>query len=90
MMKITFDPAKDAINLKKHGYSLEDAEQLDWEEALSWPDERVDYGEKRIVALAPMGERLFYVAFVDRGLTRRVISLRKANKRELKIYAKNY
>ena len=90
MMKVTFDPAKDAINLKKHGHSLADAQLLDWEEALAWPDERVAYGELRMVALAPIGERLFYVAFVDRALIRRVISLRKANKRELNRYAKNY
>jgi uncharacterized protein len=42
-----------------------------------------------MAALAPMGERLFYVAFVDRALTRRVISLRKANKREVDRYATN-
>jgi uncharacterized protein len=89
-MKITFDPIKDATNQKKHGYSLADAQLLEWDEALVWPDERFDYGEARMVALAPMGERLFYVAFVDRALTRRVISLRKANKREFNRYATNY
>ena len=86
-MKFTFDPAKNALNQEKHGYSLTDAQLLDWEEALTWPDERVDYGEPRMAALAPMGQRLFYVAFVDRASTRRVISLRKANKRELNRYA---
>jgi uncharacterized protein len=88
-MKFTFDPVKNALNQEKHGYSLADAQLLDWEEALTWPDERVDYGEPRMAALAPMGDRLFYVAFVDRALTRRVISLRKANKRELNRYATN-
>jgi uncharacterized protein len=89
-MKITFDPVKDATNQKKHGYSLADAQLLEWDDALAWPDERFDYGEPRMVALAPMGDRLFYVAFVDRALTRRVISLRKANQRELNRYATNY
>jgi uncharacterized protein len=88
-MKIAFDPAKDLLNQQKHGYSLADAQLLDWGEALVWPDKRVDYGEPRMAALAPMGERLFYVAFVDRALTRRVISLRKANKREVDRYATN-
>lgn len=58
-MKFTFDPAKNALNQEKHGYSLADAQLLDWEEALTWPDERVDYGEPRMAALAPMGDRLF-------------------------------
>lgn len=89
-MKITFDPVKDATNQKKHGYSLADAQLLEWDEALVWPDKRFDYGEARMAALAPMGDRLFYVAFVDRALTRRVISLRKANKREFNRYATNY
>ena len=88
-MKFTFDPAKNALNQEKHRYSLADAQLLDWEEALTCPDERVDCGEPRMAALAPMGDRLFYVAFVDRASTRRVISLRKANKRELNKYATN-
>ena len=46
-MKFTFDPAKNVLNQEKHGYSLSDAQLLDWEEALTWPDERVDYGEPR-------------------------------------------
>jgi uncharacterized protein len=88
-MNFTFDPEKDARNQEKHGCSLADAQLLDWEEALTWPDERVDYGEPRMAALAPMGDRLFYVVFVDRASSRRVVSLRKANKRELNKYATN-
>jgi uncharacterized DUF497 family protein len=89
-MKITFDPAKDLSNQTKHGHSLAEAQALEWDEALLWPDERRDYGELRMVALAPMGEHLFYVVFVDRAMARRVISLRKANKREFDRYATNY
>ena len=37
-------------------------------------------------ALAPKTEILYYVAFVDRGEARRVISLRRANRREVKHY----
>jgi uncharacterized protein len=89
-MKITFDLAKDSLNQKKHGHSLADAQLLDWEEALIWPDNRIDYGEPRMAAQAPTGDRIYYVAFVDRGLTRRVISLRKANTREVNRYATNH
>lgn len=88
-MKITFDSGKDSLNQEKHGYSLADAQLLDWEEALIWPDERFDYGEPRMVALAPLGDRLLYVVFVDRAQTRRIISLRKANTREFSKYAAN-
>ena len=81
-MKIELDPAKDAENQTKHGVSLSMAGELDWEAALVWVDDRFEYEETRMIALAPKTETLYYVAFVDRGEVRRVISLRCANRRE--------
>lgn len=88
-MRIEFDPAKDAANQAKHGVSLSMADDLDWEAALVWVDERFEYGELRMMALAPKTGTLYYVAFVNRGEVRRVISLRRANRREVKHYVKN-
>ena len=88
-MHIEFDPAKDVANQTKHGISLSVASELDWEAALVWVDDRFEYGETRMIALAPKTEILYYVAFVDRGETRRVISLRRANRREVKHYVEN-
>ena len=88
-MRIAFDPAKDAVNLAKHGLSLALAADLEWGSALVWVDDRKEYGEARQCALAPIGQRLYFVAFVDRGDTRRTISLRKANIREVTHYAEN-
>jgi hypothetical protein len=85
-MKIAFDPTKDAVNHAKHGVSLVVAEELDWDSAVIWPDQRRDYGEQRMVGLALRGTRLFCVAFTDRGDKRRIISLRKANAREVRRY----
>jgi len=85
-VRFGFDPNKDRLNLDKHGLSLSMAEGLDWDAALLWIDDRQDYGETRILALAPMAEVLYYVAFVDRTNVRRVISLRRANRREVKRY----
>jgi uncharacterized DUF497 family protein len=39
------------------------------------------------VGYAPLGMRVFCVVFTDRGEERRVISLRKANIREVRRYA---
>jgi uncharacterized protein len=86
-VKTTFDPAKDAANIAKHGVSLAEAAELDWEGALIWPDIRRDYGEARICDIGYIGARLLYAAFVDRADGRRIISLRKANNREVKRYA---
>ncbi len=92
-MNVTFDPAKDAANTAKHGVSLTEAASLEWSAAVVWPDLRQDYGEVRMVGLVPVGARLFCVVFVDRPADapteRRVISLRKANKREVQRYASN-
>lgn len=89
-MKIEFDPAKDGANLAKHGVSLSVASELDWEAALVWFDNRFEYNETRMIALAPKTEILYYVAFVDRGEARRIISLRRANRREVKHYVENF
>lgn len=88
-MRIEFDPAKDEANQAKHGVSLLMAVELDWETALVWVDDRFEYNEMRMIALAPNTEILYCVAFVDRGTTRRIISLRRANRREVKHYAES-
>ena len=64
------------------------AAELSWDAALAWLDDRADYGEVRMVALAPIGDILFFVAFVDREPARRIISLRRANRREVNHYVK--
>jgi uncharacterized protein len=88
-MRIEFDPAKDKANRNKHGISLAVAIELDWDAALVWVDERFEYGEVRMIALAPKTDTLYYVAFVDRGEICRVISLRHATRREVKHYVEN-
>lgn len=69
--------------------SLAMAGELDWESALVWVDDRFEYNERRMIALAPKTAILYYVAFVDRGEVRRVISLRRANRREVKHYVES-
>ena len=93
MNNVTFDSAKDSVNLAKHGFSLRDAGGFEWEDAFQWPDKRRDYDEARMVGLVPVNGRLFCVVFVDRPpeqpTERRIISLRKANNREVNRYANN-
>ncbi len=89
-MNITFDPVKDASNIAKHGVSLSLATSLDWGSALVWIDVRFAYDELRQCALSPLGAHLYHVAFVDREDDRRIISLRRANRREVKRYVSHY
>ena len=86
-MRITFDPAKDAGNRLKHGVSLALAVQIDWSEVWAKPDVRRDYGELREIGYALIEDRLYCVVFTQRGDTMHVISLRKANSREVRNYA---
>lgn len=85
-MDITFDIVKDHVNLSKHGVSLSDAARLDWKQAWSEFDDRRDYGEVREIGYAPMDDRLYCVVFTSRANGLRIISLRKANQRELDYY----
>ena len=88
-MRIEFDPAKDALNRARHGVSLALARELDWDAALVWMDYRFDYDEVRMIALAPKTNTLYYVAFVERGNRRRIISLRRATRREVNHYVES-
>jgi uncharacterized DUF497 family protein len=88
-VRIEFDLAKDESNQAKHGVSLSLAEEFDWDAALVWADDRFEYGELRLIALAPKTATLYCVAFVERAEARRIISLRRANRREVKHYVEN-
>jgi len=88
-VRFEFDHTKDKLNRAQHGLSLALAAELAWDEALVWVDERYGYDELRMVGLVPKGDRLYYVAFVDRSDVRRVISLRYAERREVKHYVDN-
>jgi uncharacterized DUF497 family protein len=85
-VRYVFDPAKDAANLGKHGVSLALAEVLFAGRHFSMIDDRFDYGEVRQVAFGLINDRLFMCVYVDRADERRVISLRKANTREVRRY----
>ena len=77
---------KDEGNRAKHGVSLALAEVLFGSPHLTVEDNPLDYGEARRIAFGHIRERLFVCVFVDRSSTRRIISLRKANSREVKRY----
>ncbi len=89
-MRVEFDPAKDEVNQEKHGVCLALAAELDWESSLVWLDKRFEYNEMRMIALAPKTGILYYVAFVERSRARRIISLRRANRREVMHYVQNF
>jgi len=82
----TWDENKRLKNLANHGVDFRELGGLDWERAVIFEDRRRDYGETRLIAMAPLGARLHVVIFVERGSERRIISARKANSREVEFY----
>ena len=87
-MPFEFDRVKDDSNFSKHGLRLPEAEDFDWETARILEDHRQAYAEPRFEAKGYVGERLCVMVFCLRESAVRIISLRKANLREIKSYAK--
>ena len=84
-MQFEWDREKRLTNLAKHGLDFAEVERLDWDSAQITP--RSESGEQRFVALGYVDERLHVVVYVRRGANRRIISFRKANRREERRYA---
>ena len=85
-MEIVFDPTKDAVNIEVRQISLADARYFDWDSLRYEVDSRRDYGEERYRGFGYIDGRLYMVAFTFRDRAMRIISLRKANPREVKDY----
>lgn len=81
---ISFDPAKSHRNQMERGLPFYLVLDLDWSSALIKEDARKDYGERRFQVLGLIHGRLHAVVFTPRHDKVHVISLRKANNREVK------
>ena len=79
-----WDPEKATQNLEKHGVSFSEIYHFDWATAIEAEDTRYDYGETRMQALGKINDRYHVLVYAIRKETIRVISLRKANRREIR------
>lgn len=87
-MLLEFDEAKSARNLKERGIRFGRFADIDVDTAVTIEDKRRPYGEQRLRVLAFIDGRLHAAVITPRGDRIRVISLRRANKREERTYAK--
>ncbi|MGB7405313.1 MAG: BrnT family toxin [Pacificimonas sp.] len=93
MPPIEYDPVKNAENIAKHDIALKFAPLLFAGEYIEQIDDRHDYGETRFVATGPIAEfggRIFVAIYTWRRDKRRIISLRKANDREIRNYRNSH
>ena len=84
-MEIAFDPAKDAINIAKHGLSLATFAGFD-DDPVVRTDGRYEYGEIRYRAYGRIAGRGYCAVFTRRALTIRLISFRRAHEKEMRRY----
>jgi hypothetical protein len=87
-MKIDFDLTKNEKNIRDRGISFERVSEVDFNDAMVFPDTRKEYGETRYIALCYLDQRLHVLCFTETEAGIRVISFLKANEREAKRYGK--
>jgi uncharacterized DUF497 family protein len=85
-MAISYDPKKCARNVRDRHLSFDLVRDFEWSSAYVLEDVRKDYGEVRFQALGEIDGRVYMLVFTPRGGDVHVISLRKANRREIKRY----
>ncbi len=85
-MELEWDAEKRQRTLRERGLDFADVARVDWENAIFIPDRRREYGEDRQTMMGLLDGRLMIVAFTVRGAAIRVISMRKANGRERKVF----
>jgi uncharacterized DUF497 family protein len=83
-----WDEEKRRVNIRERGIDFADARKFDWSTAQVFSDERFDYGEERFVARGLIDGVLHVLIYTLRGDRLRVISLRKANRRERTRYVR--
>lgn len=85
-----WDDNKNKINVRKHGISFHTAKYVfNDENRLEFYDESHSVNEERYITIGMVHEVLF-VVYTERKNSTRLISARKANEKERRIYYGNY
>lgn len=87
---VTYDEPKRQANLKAHGLDFKGCESLFDGPVVSWEDAREAYGEQRINVLGVLAGIVVHMTYTERGDDLHVISLRKAEKHEIKRFAQGF
>ena len=87
MRKYEWDESKRAANIAKHGVDFDAVNGFVWRTAILNPSPRG--GEMRFAAAGYIGERVYRLIFTWRGERIRIISLRRANRQEVRDYERS-
>ncbi len=89
-MRYSYDPEKKASNLKKHGLDFDEARGvIESAQTVTFEDWRFNYSEARYLTLGLLHGAVIIITTAETDKTIRIISMRKANKNEQKIYYEN-
>jgi len=86
-MRIEYDQAKREATIRERGLDFEDASKV-LQNALVAEDKRKAYPERRFNALGELEGVLLNVTFCVREAALRIISMRKASRKEREVYEK--
>lgn len=85
-VKVTYDPAKRTLALESRGLDFDDAIDVFAGPTVDLLDDRKDYGEERWISYGLLNGRMVALVWTPRGEARHIISMRKTNDRERKVY----
>lgn len=89
-MRYSFDPAKQASNVKKHGFDFSGAQSvIESGMTVTFEDRRADFDEERFVTPGPLGDAIVVIVTTEAEDHIRIISMRKADRHEQRIYREN-
>ena len=83
---MSYDPAKRKLNLRKHAIDLAECETLFDEPMLTREDDRIAYGEQRLIRLGWLKNRVVVLVWTDREDEPHLISCREAETHEQEAY----
>lgn len=87
-MEISFDPRKREETLARRDLDFRDAPTVFAGPVLEYVDDRIDYGELRWITVGYLNKRMVMLVWTERRRMRHIISMRKCNDREQKIYGR--
>ena len=86
-LQFEWDNEKDRANREKHGIGFEEAKIIFTRPVVTAQDDRRDYGEERFISFGRIGKSIVVAVVHTRRLGRiRLISARKANRKERRAY----
>jgi len=85
-MTFVWDENKNISNIRKHGIDFKDSPKIFSNPMITKVDDRKDYKEKRWISLGSLDNIIVILVYTKRSKNIRIISIRKANKSERKIY----